>query len=109
LFLLVLVSRCKHPNAHALLHRKQITTGLAFASSQVVGRAAALFLLGMFLQGGVPGHFATFDLATVRVMGILQRIARARSYLSIDVSPVTGSHDPDVPPDRIPEDGKCCV
>jgi len=45
--------------------------------SQVVGRAAALFLLGMFLQGGVPGHFATFDLATVRVMGILQRIARA--------------------------------
>ena len=43
----------------------------------MVGRAAALFLLGMFLQGGVPGHFATFDLATVRVMGVLQRIARA--------------------------------
>ena len=44
---------------------------------QVLSRAAALFALGVFLQGGVPGHFATFDLYSVRIMGVLQRIARA--------------------------------
>ena len=67
-------------NTACILHLSDPCTPLQMRGNvalQVLGRAAALFVLGMFLQGGVPGHFATFDLATVRVMGILQRIARA--------------------------------
>lgn len=42
---------------------------------QVLRRAATLFLLGVALQGGVPGHFATYDFYSIRIMGVLQRIA----------------------------------
>ena len=38
-------------------------------------RAAVLFLLGMALQGNVPGRFATYDFHSIRIMGVLQRIA----------------------------------
>ena len=39
--------------------------------------AGKLFALGIFIQGGVAseGHFPVWDLASLRVFGVLQRIA----------------------------------
>eukprot|EP00884_Botryococcus_braunii_P002644 jgi/Botrbrau1/12380/Bobra.0084s0004.3 len=50
------------------------------SSSQVLHKVATrtgkLFLLGLFIQGGVAtGLFPNYNLATLRIMGVLQRIA----------------------------------
>lgn len=70
------------------------------ASKKAVLRALKLFALGLFLQGGffhgVRSLNFGVDLATIRVMGVLQRIAIA--YLSVAICEIWLRNDGEGPP-----------
>jgi heparan-alpha-glucosaminide N-acetyltransferase len=70
------------------------------ASKKAVLRALKLFALGLFLQGGyfhgVRSLNFGVDLTTIRVMGVLQRIAIA--YLSVAICEIWLRNDGEGPP-----------
>lgn len=59
-------------------------------------RAAKLFVMGLFIQGGVAtGRFPSFDLSTLRIMGVLQRISICYLLVSLMAIAILPMRKPD--------------